>query len=260
MDRRKRGLVALIATILSASHCLAEPASTNSWLDSSRQLVYVLADDWNRPTGVLAAFEKGAHGWSAVLSDIPVTLGRKGLGLGLGLHDPNLSGPSKREGDKKAPAGVFPLEYSFGTKGKVFQGKSLFPYRKTSAMHFWVDDSASAFYNQWVDLSDGSIRKDWNSAETLRRKDGIYDLVIVVGHNRGKVVPGRGSAIFLHCWFGPGVPTIGCTAMDPGHLKTLWQWLDPQRYPVLVQGPRDLIGSFPLPEGESAAIKRFLHP
>lgn len=250
----------MIMTILSASHCLAEPASTNSRLDSARQIVYVLADDWTSPTGVLAAFEKGTKGWSAVLSDIPVTLGRKGLGLGLGLHDPNLSGPQKVEGDRKAPAGVFPLEFSFGTKGKVFQGKSQFPYRKTSAAHFWVDDPNSAFYNQWVDLSNPSVRKDWNSAETLKRADGLYDLVIVVGHNRGNVVPGRGSAIFLHSWSGPGVPTIGCTAMDPGHLKALWQWLDPQGVPVLVQGPRDLVGSFPLPAGDSASIKAFLHP
>lgn len=252
--------MALIVTLLTAAHCFAEPVPANSWRDTSHQIIYVVADDWTSPTGVMAAFEKGANGWRAVLSDIPVTLGRKGLGIGLGLHDPQLAGPLKREGDRKAPAGVFPLEFSFGTRAKVFQGKSLFHYRKTSASHFWVDDSASAFYNQWVDLSDDSIRKDWNSAETLKRADGLYDLVIVVGHNRGKVVPERGSAIFLHSWSGPGRPTIGCTAMDPGHLKALWQWLVPERYPLLVQGPRDLVRSLPLPTGESNSIETFLHP
>ena len=95
---------------------------------------------------------------------------------------------------------------------------------------------------------------DWRSAETLRRPDGIYEAVIVVAHNRGPVAPGRGSAIFMHRWYGPGVATIGCTAMAKGDLMTLLRWLDASRHPVLVQAPRELLPQLRLPDSVAALI------
>src|SRR6266702_1525139 len=45
-----------------------------------------------------------------------------------------------------------------------------------------VDDPASTRYNQIVDGPG-----DWKSAEVMRRADGLYDWVIVVGHNAARV-------------------------------------------------------------------------
>ena len=154
-------------------------------------------------------------------------------------------------GDHRAPAGVFWLESGFGTKAVAVAN---FPCRRTTEADRWVDDAASAHYNQWVSLDDPAIRRDWKSAEVLRRQDGIYDLAIVVGHNRGPVRKGRGSAIFVHAWYGPGRSTIGCTAMEKGQVRSLLEWLDAAKAPVLVQAPRELLPSLGLPESILSAL------
>ena len=49
--------------------------------------------------------------------------------------------------------------------------------------------------------------------ETLWRDDHLYDIIVVLGHNDAPVVPGAGSAIFLHV-AAPGYsPTEGCVAV-----------------------------------------------
>ena len=51
------------------------------------------------------------------------------------------------------------------------------------------------------------------SFEEMRRTDSLYEVGIVIGHNRSPVVKGCGSAIFFHIWRGRGIPTSGCVAM-----------------------------------------------
>ena len=51
------------------------------------------------------------------------------------------------------------------------------------------------------------------SAERLWRKDGIYDLIVPLGYNDDPVVPGAGSAIFLHVARPDFAPTAGCVAL-----------------------------------------------
>jgi len=215
------------------------------WHARCGQIVAVVAKTWESPTGGMICLRRGQHGWEVHQDWASVTIGKAGLGLGLGLHPSSLKGPEKREGDKKAPAGIFPLEFAFGTKEF---SPAAFPYRRTTRNDFWVDDARSRFYNQWVRMTEPGIKPDWNSAETLRRADGIYDYAIVVGHNRLRVIPGHGSAIFIHAWYGPGVPTIGCTAMEKSRVKSLVEWLDIDRHPVLIQGPEELIPVLELPD------------
>lgn len=202
------------------------------------QVIAVVTPAWDSPTGRMWRLEREGASWHPVNEAVAVTVGHRGLGIGLGLHTDGLAGPLKEEGDKRAPAGVFAIESAFGTKDR---NSPRFPYRKTTTSDRWVDDPGSSHYNQWVGLGDPGIRQDWKSAEILRRPDGLYDLALVVGHNRGPVVQGRGSAIFMHRWYAPGRSTIGCTAMDPRHLRELFEWLDAGKRPVLVQAPRELL-------------------
>lgn len=76
----------------------------------------------------------------------------------------------------------------------------------------------------WCDAPD---HEDYNlmvrapfagSHEALFRADHLYDLVLVTDWNWPRAQPGRGSAIFLHRWRGPGRPTEGCVAFRPDHL------------------------------------------
>lgn len=202
-----------------------------------RQVVLVLASDSDvRATaGQLWLMSKDARGkWEPVAESIPVSLGRGGMAWGLGEH--KTAAPEgfrlKIEGDRCSPAGVFRLPFTFGEGA---HGENLrLPYVPLTAFHFGVDDEKSSYYNQIVDASSATVTKDWGSAETMLRPDGLYRWGAMVAHNPMNI-PRAGSCIFLHLWRGPGQPTAGCTAMAEDDLKRVLSWLDPTAEPRLVQ-------------------------
>jgi L,D-peptidoglycan transpeptidase YkuD (ErfK/YbiS/YcfS/YnhG family) len=53
------------------------------------------------------------------------------------------------------------------------------------------------------------------------RDDGIYDILVVLGHNDDPPVPGLGSAIFLHLNRPGFAPTQGCVAIEREELEAL---------------------------------------
>ena len=214
-------------------------------LARSRQLVVVTTRGWGDVPGTLRRFErKGTKGaWAQVGADVPVAVGRNGLGWGAGLVDTSAAaGPQKKEGDGKAPAGVFALGSAFGFAPFREASWLRFPYIPLTPSVECVDDTASRKYNLIVDrLAAGAV--DWNSSERMRSVEG-YRWGLVVRHNAAPTVAGRGSCIFLHVWAGPGRGTAGCTALEEERLTELLRWLDPKKVPLLVQ----------LPEGEYARL------
>ena len=207
----------------------------------TRQLVLVVTPGWEATAGTLRRFTREAEGaaWTEVGEPIPVVVGRSGLGWGRGLHPEGLDGPGKREGDGRAPAGVFPLTEVFGYAREAATG---LPYRPATPDLECVDDVASAHYNEVLDRS--SVEPDWGSHEEMRRDDDLYRLGVVVAHNQ-PAEPGAGSCIFLHVWAGPHSTTSGCTAMTSDAMDAVAAWLDADAAPVLVQ----------LPEAEYARLK-----
>ena len=53
-----------------------------------------------------------------------------------------------------------------------------------------------------------------SSAEKLYRADDLYDIVCVMNYNTNPVLPGKGSAIFLHVCKDDFTPTEGCVAVE----------------------------------------------
>lgn len=166
-------------------------------------------------------------------AQVPVSLGRSGLGWGLGLHAGKPAGPVKREGDGRAPAGVFAVGPAFGEAAAP--APTRLDYFQATPGLVCVDDAASRHYNRIVSPLGPA---EWDSAETMLRPDGLYALGAVLGHNASPPRPGAGSCIFLHVRRGPDVPTAGCTALDRPDLAELLAWLDAEKNPVLVQLPR----------------------
>ncbi len=198
----------------------------------TRQLIIVTAADWNASTGTLSFFEHDDTGWRFLLKDVPVTLGKKGMAWGKGLHPAEWNvGTQKREGDGKSPAGIFRITSLFG----YGDFDSRMPYQKADSTLYCVDDAASVHYNRLV--RSGEVTKDWESAETMRRKDHQYKWGAVVGYNTGPVIRGAGSCIFLHIWRSPGNGTAGCTALTEVNLLSLLRALDPAKNPTLIQMP-----------------------
>jgi D-alanyl-D-alanine dipeptidase/L,D-peptidoglycan transpeptidase YkuD (ErfK/YbiS/YcfS/YnhG family) len=114
----------------------------------------------------------------------------------------------KREGDGATPTGVFTFGRAFGNAENP---GALRPYTKVSPNDVWVDDPASKSYNQWARADDPGA--DWSSAERLADYGKQYQYAVAVNYNTAPVVPGKGSAIFLHV--ATGSPTAGCVAV-PG--------------------------------------------
>ena len=207
-------------------------------LASSRQLLLVVAPDWESTAGVLHCFERGTH-WLPAFPPIPVSLGKSGLAWGRGLH-PNDDpvGRQKCEGDGRAPAGIFAITALFGEAAADSLPARAFklPWLAATPDLKAIDDPASAFYNRIVDQS--AVQADWVSCEDMLRSDLRYAIGAVVAHNAVPPVPGAGSCIFLHVWGGEGVPTAGCTAMALADMTEVAGWLDASAAPLLVQLPR----------------------
>jgi L,D-peptidoglycan transpeptidase YkuD (ErfK/YbiS/YcfS/YnhG family) len=232
----------LIAPIFMTVICLGLGASqgpADRLPTDPRQLVVVRTAGWAAVAGTLQAYDwdPTAHRWRPALPALPVVVGQQGLAWGHGLHDPALHQPPlKREGDRKAPAGVFAIEGAFAYARDANLAGCRLPLTVVQGSTLCVDDPASGHYNRLVDQD--TARRDWQSAEQMRRPDVLYKYGLVVGYNTGaSPQPGDGSCIFVHIWSGAGQGTLGCTAMTEVNLLGLLRWLDPAQRPALVQAP-----------------------
>lgn len=213
--------------------------------DATR-LLLVRSADWTATTATLTRFSREPGGsWLSQGDSVPVVLGRSGLGWGRGLHGvgaaPGREGPSKAEGDGRAPAGVFWIGGSYGYDAAPPDGATVH-YDELTPTWQCVDDGASDRYNTVFDTV--GMEANWTSFETMRREDELYRRVIFVEHNTSPVVAGGGSCIFMHVWRGPDSSTSGCTAMELARLEEVVRFIDPG-HTVLVQ----------LPEAEVAALR-----
>jgi D-alanyl-D-alanine dipeptidase len=225
--------------VLACSWPLVTGRAANRELDRSRQCVVVLADNWASTTGVMHAFERAGAtaSWEEQGHGIAVVVGKNGLGQGRGLVRLNFEGAhEKREGDDRAPAGIFRLSSAFGYAPARSAASIKLPYLALTNRIEGVDDPKSRYYNKLVDRSQ-IAKVDWRSSEQMRRDDLLYKWGVVVDHNPA-AIPGAGSCIFLHIWKSSASPTAGCTAMPESDLVKLIRWLDPARHPILVQMPR----------------------
>ena len=202
-----------------------------------RQMILALVPSWESANGTIQLFERSPTGrWVTVRSSFPCVVGKSGLGWGIGLHGTGILGePRKKEGDGRAPAGIFRLNDCIGITPAKKAGVLHIPYRQATPTTVAVYDPRSRYYNRVVDRITVK-RVDWSGAEQMLRPDGLYQWVVVVEHN-WKPYPGYGSCIFLHLWLGKGIPTIGCTAMSLADLKFVVHWLDANKNPLLVQLP-----------------------
>jgi len=142
---------------------------------------------------------------------IACTIGRSGA----------CAADAKREGDGMTPLGAWPVRCVLFRPGRSMPppGTTL-PWRWIGDDDGWSDDPADPAYNRPVRHPYGF------SAERLVRDDGLYDIIVVLGHNDAPPVPGAGSAIFLHCSAGDK-PTEGCLAIPAERLAVLVAQLAP---------------------------------
>lgn len=208
-------------------------------LDHSRQCIVVLTDGWTSSSGALSAFERGepATAWKQRGRGFPVVVGKNGLGQGRGIIQLEFNGaPNKKEGDNRAPAGIFRLSSAFGYAPNRSAYWMKLAYQMLTKQTEGIDDPDSHYYNKVVDRTKVP-QVDWRSSERMRRDDILYKWGMIIDHNPD-AIPGAGSCIFLHIWKNGSTPTTGCTAMSERNLLQLLRWLDPHQRPILIQMPR----------------------
>ncbi|GFK92465.1 hypothetical protein NNJEOMEG_00290 [Fundidesulfovibrio magnetotacticus] len=237
------GCLALFLGLLLA----AAPVRAASF-KQTLQAVVALSPGWDSSQAEVRLYERSPGGrWKQAGPSIRAVTGRNGLAWGRGLAAPGADGPVKREGDGRAPAGVFALGFAFGYDPPSARPLKM-PYVQMTDAHECVDDEASPAYNAVVEVTPQKP-KTWSSSEEMRRKDELYRLGLTVEHNTGPARPGAGSCIFLHVWRGPESGTAGCTAMDLKNLERLAAWLDPAKRPVFVSLPAGLARAYARPLG-----------
>jgi len=239
----------IILTFIMPSAAFADASWKNPLnSDEHQQLILVITDNWQTDNGSLFTFtkvqskenEKQSQNWKksapSVLSTA-VTIGKKGLAWGIGLH-PKQQGIHKVEGDGKAPAGIFDLGNAFGYLDKVSTGLT---YQAMTKNDFCIDVNGSPYYNQLVDSSVVGKEAIKGSSEGMRRDihyqgDQRYKKGIFVKHNKENIDT-AGSCIFMHVWKDEGVPTAGCTAMTEQSMDNILAWLDTDKKPLYIALP-----------------------
>ena len=140
---------------------------------------------------------------------LPCSLGRAGPRRG------------KREGDGASPIGRLRVLGGFYRADRLPRPRTFLRLRPIRPQDGWCDDPRDRRYNR-------AVRRPYPAShEAMWRDDHLSDVVLDLAWNRGPIVRGRGSAIFLHLARGDFAPTAGCVAVQPGAVGRLLERIGP---------------------------------
>jgi len=197
----------------SAVTAATAPAATApATAPAHRQVVVVSAPTRTATVGTLEGWAWRDGRWRRVLGPFRAYLGGSGIGAASEYID-------------RTPRGVYGLTEAFGWSADP--GTRL-PYRKVGWSAWWVSDVTSPDYNTMQFCRPGTC--PFGAAEHLRAIS-LYRHALVIDYNRGPVVPGAGSAFFIHT--SAGEATQGCVAIDESALVAVLRWLRPSSRPVV---------------------------
>ena len=163
-------------------------------------MIVAVSDDGAR----LCLYEKEEE-WKLIL-ETEAIIGKNGLG-------------KTKEGDGKTPIGVFCFVEAFGI---MENPGTKIRYTQVKENDYWVDDSSSSYYNQFV--STDVVTKDWDMAERIVEFGESYHYVLATSYNVERI-RGKGSAVFLHCVSSEAESTAGCIAIPEQYMREIMKRL-----------------------------------
>ena len=169
----------LAAVALVAAAGCSVPERLTVPTAGAEQLIVVTSPSWTSTSGSLTTYERSGGSWKAVHVGLAVRLGRNGFNA------------DHREGDGTTPAGSFPI---VGVMGGQPDPGVRYPYRRLAPGDCWISDARSPAYNQWVTLTPCTSPNE----DLYKIGAGAYRYAAITGYNTAPIVPGAGSAIFLH--------------------------------------------------------------
>jgi L,D-peptidoglycan transpeptidase YkuD (ErfK/YbiS/YcfS/YnhG family) len=215
--------VAAVAVPAHAGHAAACPPTAAARLvpgGSARQLVTVLASSTRTTHATVRLWRRTGSCWIAAGGPWPARVGRSGLSA------------HHREGDGTTPLGVFgfePVAYGVAPNPGVRLG-----YHRVVCGDWWDEDPGSRAYNRFVHVRCGARPSFGGDSEALWRARTAYRYFAVIAYNEAPVVPGRGSAMFLHA--DTGSATNGCVSLALPRLVQTLRWLEPGAQPRIAIG------------------------
>jgi L,D-peptidoglycan transpeptidase YkuD (ErfK/YbiS/YcfS/YnhG family) len=133
------------------------------------------------------------------------------------------------EGDDTTPTGLFGFQSTmYGVQPNPGVD---YKYHRLVCGDWWDEQSSSALYNHFVHVPCGTTPDFGGGSEALWEAVPSYDYFAVIAYNRHPIVPGRGSAIFLHV--STGQPTAGCVSLPVGDLLRILRALRPDMRPLI---------------------------
>ncbi len=129
---------------------------------------------------------------------------------------------NKAEGDGATPIGTFEPRKILYRADRVPPPETVLPVAALRPVDGWCDALDDADYNRQVVLPHGA------SCEKLWRDDNIYDLIVITTYNEAPVIPGMGSAIFVHIARDGFAGTEGCIAFTEADLRLILAELKPR--------------------------------
>ena len=113
----------------------------------------------------------------------------------------------KIEGDKRTPIGTFTIGNLYYRKDKFKKIDTKIKCIEIKKNMGWCDNPKDKKnYNKLVKIGKNI------KCEKLYRSDNQYDLLIPINYNTKKIIPGKGSAIFIHLTKNYK-NTLGCIAL-----------------------------------------------
>jgi L,D-peptidoglycan transpeptidase YkuD (ErfK/YbiS/YcfS/YnhG family) len=201
-------MLAAAATAVALCRPVGVPAG-------SRQLVSVEAPSRRVTVASLRLWRRSGSCFRLVAGPWRARLGWNGLSA------------RHREGDGTTPTGVYgfgPVVYGLAPDPGV-----RYRYHRLTCGDWWDEDPASSTYNTFRHLACGARPSFRGGSEALWTETRAYQQFAVIAYNDDPVVPGRGSAVFLHDDLGG--PTNGCVSLPQPQLLRLLRWLDPRAAP-----------------------------
>ncbi len=195
----------------------------------AEQLFVVAALGMDKTTATISMHQKDENGsWKQLLST-PGYVGKNGLCLD----------EDHAEGCGQTPIGVYHFNKAFGIADDP--GCAL-PYTKVTENTWWSGDEREGMrYNEMVDIRDYPDL-DLSNSEHILDYEYQYQYCLNISFNE-EGTPGRGSAIFLHC-FGPVKPfTGGCVAIPEYIMQQVMQNVT-ENCVVVIDTLENLGGSF----------------
>ncbi len=213
--RRMAAVIAVVAVATVHSGVAARAQSCPAPLADAKRLVLVTAPNMNDMAATMRLYERASAKapWRALGASEPAMIGRAGMGWSqFFLKFARRGEPLKVEGDKRTPAGIYPIGRSFGILASARPD-----YLHVTSDTICVNDVSSSAYNT---IASRARVGPAVHAENMSRILPMYRRGLLVDYPTDAKNQ-AGSCIFIHVWRSPTTGTAGCVAMPEPRVEAL---------------------------------------